>query len=89
LISPGGVSIPLSGQDHIVLLTLMTGGECVTRRTIVEALGEDFLEYDQRRLDTQMRRLRRKVAEACSQPLPVSTLRSIGYRFHAETRILP
>jgi PAS domain S-box-containing protein len=89
LISPDGASIPLSGQDHIVLLTLMTGGECVTRRTIVEALGEDFLEYDQRRLDTQMRRLRRKVAEACSQPLPVSTLHSIGYRFYAEARILP
>lgn len=89
LISPDGASIPLSGQDHIVLLTLMTGGECVTRRTIVEALGEDFLEYDQRRLDTQMRRLRRKVAEACSQTLPVSTLRSIGYRFYAEARILP
>jgi PAS domain S-box-containing protein len=88
LVAPGGVSIPLSGQDHIVLLTLMTGGECVTRRTIVEALGENFLEYDQRRLDTQMRRLRRKVAEASSQPLPVSTLRGIGYRFYAETRIL-
>lgn len=88
LISPDGVSISLSGQDHIVLLTLMTGGECVTRRTIVEALGEDFLEYDQRRLDTQMRRLRRKVTEACSQPLPISTLRGIGYRFYEETKIL-
>lgn len=89
LISPGGVNIPLSCQDHIVLLTLMTGGECVTRRTMVEALGEDFLQYDQRRLDTQMRRLRRKVAQACSQPLPVNTLRGIGYRFYAEARILP
>lgn len=88
LIAPDGVSISLSQQDHIVLLTLMSGGESVTRRTIVEALGEDFLDYDQRRLDTQMRRLRRKVSEACSQPLPVSTLRSIGYRFYGETKIL-
>lgn len=88
LISPDGVSIPLSGQDYLVLLTLMSGGECVTRRTIVEALGENFLDYDQRRLDTQMRRLRRKVTEACGQALPVSTLRGIGYRFYAETRIL-
>ena len=88
LIAPDGISIPLSRQDHIVLLALMSGGECVTRRAIVEALEEDFLEYDQRRLDTQMRRLRRKVKEACSSPLPVSTLRSIGYRFYEEAKIL-
>jgi PAS domain S-box-containing protein len=89
LISPGGVSISLSEQDYIVLLTIMSGGECVTRRSIVDALGEDFLEYDQRRLDTQMNRLRRKVEEACNQPLPVSTLRAIGYRFHQESKISP
>jgi DNA-binding response OmpR family regulator len=88
LIAPDGVSISLSRQDHIVLLALMTGGECVTRRAIVEALEEDFLEYDQRRLDTQMRRLRHKVKEACSSPLPVNTLRSIGYRFYEKTKIL-
>jgi PAS domain S-box-containing protein len=88
LIAPDGVSISLSRQDHIVLLTLMSSGEVVTRKKIVEALGEDFLDYDQRRLDTQMRRLRRKVSEACRHQLPVSTLRAIGYRFYEETRIL-
>lgn len=88
LIAPDGISIPLSRQDHIVLLALMSGGECVTRRAIVEALEENFLDYDQRRLDTQMRRLRHKVKEACSSPLPVSTLRSIGYRFYGKTKIL-
>lgn len=88
LIAPDGEIIALSHQDHIVLLTLMTGGESVTRRAIVEALGEDFLEYDQRRLDTQMRRLRNKVKEVCSKPLPVSTLRSVGYRFYEATKIL-
>lgn len=88
LISPAGVSISLSRQDHIVLLTLMSGGECVTRRIIIKALGEDFLDYDQRRLDTQMRRLRRKVDQACNQPLPVNTLRSIGYRFYEASKIL-
>ncbi len=88
LIAPDGAIIALSHQDHIVLLTLMTGGESVTRRAIVEALGEDFLEYDQRRLDTQMRRLRNKVKEVCNIPLPVSTLRSIGFRFYEATKIL-
>jgi PAS domain S-box-containing protein len=89
LISPNGVSIALSEQDHIVLLALMSGGECVTRKSIVSALGEDYIEYDQRRLDTQMNRLRRKVEDASGQRLPVSTLRSIGYRFHEQSKICP
>lgn len=87
LISPAGVTVALSEQDHIVLLTLMSGAEIVTRRSIVEALGENFVDYDQRRLDTQMRRLRRKVKEACNQPLPVNTLHAIGYRFYGKSRI--
>lgn len=88
LIAPDGVSISLSRQDHIVLLTLMSDDKCVTRRAIVEALGENFIDYDQRRLDTQMRRLRNKVKEVCNRPLPVSTLRSIGYRFYEASKIL-
>jgi PAS domain S-box-containing protein len=88
LIAPDGVSISLSHQDHIVLLTLMSGGEFVTRRAIIEALGGDFLLYDQRRLDTQMRRLRRKVSQVCSHQLPVTTLRAIGYRFYDEAEIV-
>lgn len=88
LISPTGERVALSSQDHIVLLALMSGGECVTRKTIIEALGKDFMAYDQRRLDTQMRRLRRKVEGICKQTLPVSTLRSIGFRFYGYTRIV-
>lgn len=88
LITPSGERIALSWQDHVVLLTLMSGGKCVTRKTIVEALGKDFLAYDQRRLDTQMRRLRRKVENTCKLALPISTLRSMGYHFYGNTRIL-
>lgn len=82
LIPPGLSALPLSAQDHVVLLALgKGGGAVVSRRTIVEALGEDYLQYDQRRLDTQMRRLRRKVEQACGLKLPVTTVRSVGYRF--------
>lgn len=88
LIAPDLVSIPLSAQDYAVLRSLMSGAESVSRKAIVEALGEDFLEYDQRRLDTQMRRLRRKVREASVHALPVSTLRSIGYRFYDKATIV-
>lgn len=70
-----------------MLKTLALGGESVTREAIVQALGADYFDYDMRRLDTQMRRLRRKVLEACGQELPVSTLRAVGYSFHAPIEV--
>ncbi len=82
LLTPDGVNIALSVQDHAVLLVLMSADGVITRRTIVEALGENYLTYDQRRLDTQMRRLRRKVQQACTHPLPISTLRTVGFQFY-------
>jgi DNA-binding response OmpR family regulator len=88
LFPPGFEPIPLSGQDYAVLLALATGGECVTRESICRALGADYFQYDQRRLDTQMRRLRRKVKEACGLDLPVTTLRCIGFRFHDDIDVL-
>lgn len=83
LIPPGKAPVPLSAQDFLVLKTLALGGECVTRETIVKALGGNYFDYDQRRLDTQMRRLRRKVLDVSGEDLPVSTLRAVGYSFHA------
>lgn len=88
LVPPGFAPIALSGQDYTVLRALATGGDCVTREAIVKALGEDWFGYDQRRLDTQMRRLRRKVEDACGLSLPVTTLRSVGFHFHAPIDVM-
>jgi DNA-binding response OmpR family regulator len=88
LVPPGCGAIALSEQDLVVLHTLMRdAGAIASRQQIVEALGDDFLSYDQRRLDTQMRRLRRKVDEACGLTLPINTARNAGYRFHAPVLI--
>lgn len=73
----------------MVLHALASNPGYVTREAIVVALGGNYLDYDQRRLDTQMRRLRRKVEEACGLALPVSTLRGTGYRFHDDIDIRP
>ena len=86
LVPPGQEPIALSTQDYLVLKALAGGGD-VTREAIVQALGGDYFDYDQRRLDTQMRRLRRKVDEACALELPVSTLRGVGFRFHAPIEV--
>lgn len=90
LMPPGHAPIALSEQDLLVLRELMReAGGIASRQQIIKALGEDFLSYDQRRLDTQMRRLRRKVNEACGLILPLNTARNAGYRFHAKALIRP
>jgi len=83
LTPPGAQAISLSAQDYLVLKTLALGGACVTREIIVRALGGDYLTYDQRRIDTQMRRLRRKVQESSGIALPINTLRAVGFCFQA------
>lgn len=86
---PDGTTVSLSQQDLLVLHCLMeTPGESISRRQIIQALGGDYLSYDQRRLDTQMRRLRRKVLENGGQPLPVNTVRNGGYCFYAKTQVM-
>lgn len=86
---PGAPAVPLSQQDLMVLRCLMSQpGENISRRQIIEALGADFLDYDQRRLDTQMRRLRRRVEDVSGQTLPVKTLRNSGYCFYELAEVL-
>ena len=87
---PGAPAVALSQQDLLVLESLMSNaGKGVSRQMIVSALDEDYLHYDQRRLDTQMRRLRRKIEEVTGQELPVKTLRNAGYCFYAKAQIQP
>lgn len=89
LLLPGAPPVALSRQDALVLQCLMrAAGESVSRRQIVQALGADYLDYDQRRLDTQMRRLRRKVQDESGQLLPVKTLRGSGYCFYAPAAVV-
>ncbi|MFT3719708.1 response regulator transcription factor [Pseudorhodoferax sp.] len=86
---PGAPLVPLSQQDLVVLGCLMASpGASISRRQIVAALGADYLDYDQRRLDTQMRRLRRRVEDISGRPLPVKTLRNSGYCFYEPATVL-
>ncbi len=82
LIAPGQPPIELSAQDYTVLKAIFDGeGQPVSKKEIVAALGEDFLAYDLRRLDTQINRLRRKVLDATGTDLPLKTLRNEGFHF--------
>lgn len=77
--------IALSHQDFLFLRVIMQGkGKAVSRRDLVAALGQDYLAYDQRRIDSQIRRLRRKVAEKWGVTLPINTVHGVGYLFGAD-----
>lgn len=89
LYAPNQRMLRLSHQDMRVLERLMaSAGDNVSRRQVVEALGEDWLTYDQRRLDTQIRRLRRNVEQATGLELPLKTLRNNGYCFYERVQIV-
>ncbi|BBP82404.1 DNA-binding response regulator [Pseudomonas sp. Pc102] len=87
--TPNQQRLRLSHQDMLVLQCLMQrAGDIVSRREIVSALDEDYMTYDQRRLDTQIRRLRRNVEQAAGLELPLKTLRNTGYCFYEKVRIV-
>ncbi len=51
---------------------------------LIASLGENPSEFDQRRLDKEMSRLRQKVHAEIGLELPVQTVHGIGYVFTAE-----
>jgi DNA-binding response OmpR family regulator len=88
LIPPGKAPVPLTAHGTVVLAAIARGGgEPVDRRRIVAALGEDFLQYDQRRLDTQVHQLRKAVLDASGVELPLRAIRNCGYRFLADVEL--
>ena len=84
LIAPDGFSSALSVAE-MTLFNLLCGhpGEVVTQRTLVEALGFDWLDYDRRRLDKLVSRLRHRWQEESGQELPLKTEYRHGYSFGA------
>ena len=84
LIAPDGFSSALSVAE-MTLFNLLCGhpGEVVTQRTLVEALGFDWLDYDRRRLDKLVSRLRHRWQEESGEELPLRTEYRHGYSFGA------
>lgn len=82
LTSPGGAVITLTPQELRLMQVFSRsyGGEA-TRRKLIEGLGYKFLDFDERRLETLVSRLRRKIAEHCGERELIRTLRSEGYLF--------
>lgn len=85
--SPSGRALALSGLECSILGALADArGHKASRRSLIEALGADFLAYDERRLEALISRLRRKLAEGDGGETPLRAVRGQGYAFAAPLR---
>lgn len=80
LTAPNAASVGLTRQEFMLLQVFARayGGEA-TRRKLIEGLGHDFLTYDERRLETLISRLRRKITKEMGHDNLIRTLRTEGY----------
>lgn len=81
--APAGGTIELTSLEFafIKIFTMVEVGEAVSRKQIVLAFGEDYLSYDQNRIDTMVRRLRQKIETRIGVKLPLNTERVRGFSF--------
>ena len=80
LISAHGTAVDLTGSETTVLARLARAtGQQLSRRQIIEALGGDYLQYDERRLEALISRLRKKLELAGLSPQTLTAVRGQGY----------
>jgi DNA-binding response OmpR family regulator len=78
--SPRGFVAQLTHTERLLIMSLADhAGQAVSRERLVEALGQNPAAYDYRRLETLVRRLRRKIKDCCGDPLPLETVHNVGY----------
>jgi DNA-binding response OmpR family regulator len=82
--APNGQRVTLTSLEFafIKLFALYEVGEAVPRKRIVQEFGENYLNYDQNRLDTVVTRLRKKVEHEALVMLPLHTVRVRGFAFN-------
>lgn len=84
LVAPSGRMAALTGAERRVFLRLIAAaGSLVTREQLIEAMTTNVYDFDPHRLDTLIYRLRKKVAAACEEALPLIAIHGEGYVLQA------
>jgi len=84
LVSPSGESTKLTANERVfVSLLVERPGEPVSRAAIFKALGKREWDAGDRSVDSMVRRLRAKGAEALGHELPIEAVHGTGYAFTA------
>lgn len=79
---PNGERLPLTAAEHLVLSTLLQQPQQqADRDLLVKALGGRPEDYDIRRLEVTISRLRQKIRAVSPDTNPIRALRNRGYAF--------
>ena len=82
LVSPGDQQVPLNEGEVEFLATLAKApGRIIPRKEVVASLGYSWRDYDMRRLDQLVIRLRRRWRQTHGSHLPLRTEHGKGYWF--------
>ncbi len=80
LVSPNGGKVALTKTERRVVERLTAApGTLVARDVLIAALTSNVYDFDPHRLDSLIYRLRRKVADACGEPFPLTAVHGEGY----------
>lgn len=89
LSSPQGKCLQLTTHEFMFLQQLLRAdGQPVSKRDLSTHLFGARAQNGAERLNLLLTRLRKKAAEAFSEPLPVKTLHQIGYAFTASAQLV-
>lgn len=88
LVSPDGGAAKLTANERVfVSLLVERPGEPVSRAAIFKALGKREWDAGDRSVDSMVRRLRAKGAQALGRELPIEAVHGTGYAFTAPVTV--
>jgi len=85
--APDGNTIELTLIETQLLKALIANESAASRKMLVEAIGYNYLDYDERRLESLISRLRRKLAPHDGGESPLRSARGKGYLFIGRLRL--
>ena len=87
--TPQGAQVSLTYREMLIVNALASSpGRVISRDDLIETLGFNPADYDVRRLEILVRRLRSKVTDETEASLPITTVHGIGYAFTAPVRLI-
>lgn len=80
--APNNLEIELTRSEYILMSCFVNrSGQTISRNEIIRGLGYDPIDYDNRRLEVMLRRLRKKVEDSGVVKFPLQTVYGVGLAF--------
>lgn len=85
--TPNKLEIELTRSEFALLNTFVEKpGQVISRDEIIRSLGFNPIDYDNRRLEVMLRRLRKKIEDAGVVKFPLQTVYGVGLAFTEKLR---